>query len=420
MSSIRAARRAALTALTALALTPAAAESADRKPDRLNTELPIVMIDTRKQIEAEDKVTARMRIVSGPGTNRPTDRPRAYRGQVGIEWRGTSSVTFPKKQYDLETRERDGDNREVELLGLPEEEDWVLHAPYVDRSMMRNALAYATSRMVGHYASRTRYVEVLLDGRYKGVYVLMEDLELGEDRIDLEGDDGTEAFLVERTTDRHLKPGDDSFRLPVSDLPVIWDDPERSELTTPEAEQIAGFISDFERALYSEDFRDPALGYRRFLDVPVAIDYLLVNELFKNYDSFHASFYMHRGADTLLRFGPVWDFDISSGTAPYPEVDPSPQGWSSVGRAWWELYHDPAFVDALAARWRELRSQGLIERVQRKIRKDARKVRKPARRDLERWNHPNGFKAEVRFLRWWLDQRVAWIDANVDSLGTSR
>jgi hypothetical protein len=419
MSSIRAPRLSALTALTALALAPAAAEAADRKPDRLATELPIVMIDTRKQIEDEDKVTARMRIVSGPGTNRPTDRPRAYRGRVGIEWRGTSSLAFPKKQYDLETRERDGDNREVELLGLPEEEDWVLHAPYVDRSMMRNAVAYGTSRMVGHYASRTRYVEVLLNGRYRGVYVLMEDLEIGEDRIDVESDDGTEAFLVERTTDRHLKPGDDPFRLPTSGLPVIWDDPERSELSSAEAEQIAGYVSDFERALYSEEFRDPAVGYRTFLDVPVAIDYILINELFKNHDTFHASFYMHRGAGTLLRFGPVWDFDISSG-APYPQVDPTPQGWATTGKAWWELYQDPAFVDALAARWRELRSRGFVERVQARIRKDARKIRKAARRDLEQWNHPYGFKAEVRFLQSWLDQRAAWIDANIDSPGSSR
>lgn len=361
MRTLRSFAVAALGALAAVVLlSPTAAAAGADSPSRaLRTQLPIVTINSDPKIADRRKVTARMRIIDGRGLNRVADRARVYDGQIGIELRGSSSLLLPKKQYGLETRERGGDERDVRLLGLPKEDDWVLHAPFNDKSLLRNAAAYTFSRMLGRYASRTRFVEVVLNGRYQGVYVLMEKLELGSKRVDVDDGAGVEAFLVERTTEIKVKATDHIFRLPVSGLPVIWSDPERSDLSASEADGIKGYVSDFERALYADAFLDPVHGYGRFLDVAAAVDYVLVVELFKTRDGFDNSFYMHRGAGTLLRFGPVWDFDWSSGISPPPEVHTDPEGWIGAGRPWSErLYADPAFMRRVADRWRELRAQG--------------------------------------------------------------
>src|SRR5918992_4054251 len=110
-------------------------------------------------------------------------RVPGFEGQVAIETRGRWSRHFPKKSYALEVRDPDGSNRNVGLLGLPADDDWILYAAYNDRTLIRNVLAYETARSMGRYAARTRFVNLRLNGRYHGVYVLMEKLELGDDRV---------------------------------------------------------------------------------------------------------------------------------------------------------------------------------------------------------------------------------------------
>ena len=114
----------------------------------------------------------------------------------------------------------------MELLGFPEENDWVLHAPYSDKSLMRNALAFHLGRSTGRYASRFRFCEVVVDGDYQGVYVLLEPIKDDDDRVDLADSDslggGYIAKLDKRTGgDRRdvavARSGDRAVRsLPVS------------------------------------------------------------------------------------------------------------------------------------------------------------------------------------------------------------
>src|SRR5690606_9969158 len=134
--------------------------------------LPIVVIDTQgRAIPDEPKILARMGIIdNGEGVRNSTGDPfNGYDGFVGIEVRGASSQAFPKKQYAIETRDADGEDVNVSLLGLPGEEDWILQGPYSDKSLMRNVLVYHLARRMGRYASRTRYAEVVLNDEYQGV-----------------------------------------------------------------------------------------------------------------------------------------------------------------------------------------------------------------------------------------------------------
>jgi hypothetical protein len=379
-----------------------------------------VHIDVRGAIPQDEKKTARMVV---------RDNGRAvYRGRIGIERRGQSSQRFPKRSWGLELRNRRGDNRDVALLGMPADDDWILYAAYNDKTLMRNVIAYETARRLGRYAARTRFVEVHLNGRYHGVYVLMEKLKLQKDRLDLP----EPAHLMEWTFSYQARNKGRYFRLPVSEYFMLFEDPERKDLGKRARSRVRGSLGDAERALYGEGFRDPATGWRRHIDERAAVDYVLVNELFKNQDAFHASTYLARGAGGRWQLGPVWDFDIAMGNSDY---GPSAtlEGSMLEERAWASrLYRDPAFVDAVAARWRALRAGGLRGALLRSVAGHARRLAATgaAGRNFRRWpvlgtrvwpNPPEAvqrttYGSEVAALRGWLDRRIAWMDGHVSEL----
>lgn len=140
--------------------------------------LPHISINTSGiEIVDEPKIDASLLIEVAGET--------VFEGFSGIEIRGATSQMFPKKSYGLETRDENNEDLKVSLLEFPEEEDWILYAPYSDKSLMRNVLVYDLSRAMGQYASRTRFAEVTINNEYKGVYVFMEKLKRDSGRIDI-------------------------------------------------------------------------------------------------------------------------------------------------------------------------------------------------------------------------------------------
>ncbi|MBK8112319.1 MAG: CotH kinase family protein [Saprospiraceae bacterium] len=107
------------------------------------------------------------------------DQPNVYAGKAGIELRGSSSQSFPKKAYSFETRLDNGEDNDVSLFGWPEDADYILYPSYHEKSLMHNVLAMEIYRAMGFYASRTRFVELIIDNSYQGVYVVMEKIKKG-------------------------------------------------------------------------------------------------------------------------------------------------------------------------------------------------------------------------------------------------
>jgi hypothetical protein len=345
----------------------------------LTAALATVSVDADRRI-GRSEVAAQLR---APG----------FSGEVTIRTRGRWSQRFPKKSYAVEIR--DG---EAAVHGLPADDDWILYAAYNDRTLIRNVLAYDAARFMGRHAARTRFVNLRLDGRYHGVYVLMEKLELGRVRGE---------FLLEMTSPGQARRKDPSFRTPLG-RPVVWADPERDDLRRARAHAIRDRVARAERALYG------GRGWRRHLHAGAAVDYLLVNELFKNQDVMEASTFI-TGVRGRLRLGPVWDFDFSSGNS---KRAPSRylHGWMAAERPWAErLYADRGFRRQMARRWAHLRREGLRARLLRSVDEYARALAPAARRDSRRWraggDRPRGTHAgHVRKLRRWLDRRIAWLD----------
>ena len=151
------------------------------------SDLPIVIIKTDAEINADAKIPGTMQIIdNGSGqTNSVSDTPNGFDGHIGIKLRGESSLNFNQKKYTIETWDAQGNDSTVSIFGMPEESDWVLLAPYNDVSMVRDVYAFALWNEMGHWGPRTRMCEVIVNNDYRGVYAFCERIKRDKNRVDI-------------------------------------------------------------------------------------------------------------------------------------------------------------------------------------------------------------------------------------------
>jgi hypothetical protein len=414
--------------------------------------LPIIIIETNGQtIPDEPKITVDMGIIwNGPGEiNYVTDTFNNYNGVVGIELRGSSSQWFfPKKQYAVETRDQNGNNLNVSLLGLPSENDWILYAPYSDKTLMRNVLTYKLANDMGHYASRTVFCELVLNGDYKGVYVLMEKIKRDNNRVDitemddndLAGDSLTGGYIIK--IDKDEGAGNAGWASDYPPYPGAWMDvyyqyhyPKPEDIKYQQKQYIQQFVDDFETVMDGNNFNDPENGYQSIIDINSFTDFILINELTKNVDGYRISTFLHKDRDSKngkLKAGPVWDFNITLGNADYYSGY-DPEGWMVTSdyanydglpiHFWWKkLFPDPAFYQNCVLRWNVFRKTILHgDSINNFIEQTVQLLDEPQQRNFERWPilgeyiWPNYFigdtyEEEVEFLKSWTADRIVWMD----------
>jgi hypothetical protein len=157
-----------------------------------NLPIVIISIDGNQDIPDPVRVLGNMKIIDrGAGErNYVSDQNNSdllnYNGRLEIEIRGSSSSVLDKKQYGLTTLQADNtSNNNVSLLGMPKENDWVLNGLAFDDSLIRDYLSYTLSRILGVYAPRTQYCEVIINGDYKGLYILQEKIKADDNRVDI-------------------------------------------------------------------------------------------------------------------------------------------------------------------------------------------------------------------------------------------
>ena len=408
--------------------------------------LPLVAIYTQNvTIPDEPKIQAILKI---------SDRGEPlFEGPVGIETRGQSSQYFyPKKQYGFETRSIEDFELDVDvsLLGLPEEEDWILQAPYGDKSLMRNVLTYSLSEDMGRYASRTRYVNLNLNDQNDGVYVLMERLKRDVNRIDInelrpvenEGSALTGGYILKIDKGTDINPTTAfASKYTSSEQSVIhflYETPDAETITTAQKDYIQRYISDFEDALQSENFTDANEGYKAYINVDSFVDFFILTELGNNVDGYRLSTWLTKDRDEKLKMGPVWDFNLAYGNANYCAAerydvwayrlsDRCPGDFYPVPFWWMRLMQDPAFKEAVKARFTSLR-QGVLSdaSIAAKI-EQYRELLDSSNNAgynfsrwpiLGEWVWPNFFvgqtyKEEVDYLKEWTLNRTAWLDEQI-------
>lgn len=323
-----------------------------------------------------------------------------------IRGRGNSTWNFPKKPYRLKLGE------DAALVGTTPQEDWVLLANAADRSALRTHTAFAIAdRTRLAWTPQSRFVELVLNGVSQGLYELTDQIEVKPDRVELPDD----AYLLE-VNERFVRDGDRGFRTVRRRTPIVFDDPDDPE--RGDVIRVRRHIQAFERALYGKRFTDRRLGYRPYVDLGSFIDWYLVEELFRNTDSnFNSSVHVSWTPGGKLAMGPVWDFDLSGGTALNRTVPA--RGWlTRLGRHWISrMLMDPDFAARVKARWTTLRPR--IDRLVSQLPAAARPLQPVAAADWTQWHagaelvtgskHAESFDGEVAFLRDWLTERSAWM-----------
>ena len=412
--------------------------------------LPILHVRTSVPIPDEPKITGTLSVIdNGPDAlNRPSDPATGYDGFIGIESRGQTSQNWPKRSFSVETRKADGDNNNVALLGLPKENDWVLYAAYYDKTLLRNVLTYHLGRRLFPYAPRTRFVELLVNDSYRGVYILTEKIKRDDARVDIvklkpedtDGDALTGGYLlkIDKGTDSTGFNFFNSNYLPAppnpSPIDVLYHDPKADELTPTQRSYIQDYFHAFEAALAGPDFTDPTVGYPAYVDLDSWVDYLILNEVARNLDAYRVSTYFYKRRDSAggrLHMGPVWDYNFAYGSArfcgseattgwAYDFNDVCPQDRWLVPFWWKRLLEDPAFDRAVRLRYAELR-QAVLATDSLHLFLDERvaDLDAAAERNWARWPgfsylYPFPtvtYQGGVDSLKNWLDRRLQWLDA---------
>ncbi|MCH2224334.1 MAG: CotH kinase family protein [Crocinitomicaceae bacterium] len=419
-----------------------------------STNLPLVIINTNGQGIGDDiRIVADMKIIhNGPNQmNHFTDFPNNYDGKINIEKRGSSSQMFPKKSYSFETQDDFGNNNNVSLIDLPVENDWVLYAPYSDKTLMRNALLYELGATSMAYAPRIKFCEVILNDQYIGVYLLTEKIKRDNDRLDIAkldsldiaGDDLTGGYIlkIDKTTgdggvgwvSPYAPPGD-----PTNQINFLHHYPDDDEILPVQSQYIEDYVTDFENALNGAGFSDPITGYAAYMDLASFADFFIFNELSKNVDGYRISSYFYKDKDSKggkLKAGPLWDFNIAFGNANYCEGNTS-TGWqkdfnsicahNAMVPFWWnKLLQDTVFANVLRCRWENARLDELsLPNIYGRIDSIANYLDLAQERNFDQWDVlgtyvwpnnyiGNSYQDEVNYLKFWIDDRINWMDSNM-------
>ncbi|MBS1613997.1 MAG: CotH kinase family protein, partial [Bacteroidetes bacterium] len=351
-----------------------------------STNLPIVILSTGgADIPDEPKIPANLLIIdNASGQNTVTDTAYAYNGTIGIEQRGSSSGSADKKSYGFETWDANYNEIDTGLLGMPAQSDWILSASHFDKTLMRNVLTYKLFNDMSHYASRTQYCELYLNGVYKGVYILMEKIKRDPNRVDIaklkttdvNGDDVSGGYIVK--VDKFTGSGGAGFS---SNYPPVnpsgdgiyfqYEYPSADSIVPQQQAYIQGYIDSFEAALFGGNYQDPNNGFRRYAGERTFMDFMFINEISKNVDGYRLSTYFYKDKYSnggKLKAGPAWDFDISYMNANYcqAEID---TGWgynvsyvcpgAAVPAYWERMMSDSLFRMRVRCRWASFR-QGIL------------------------------------------------------------
>ncbi len=424
----------------------------DQNAADFDSNLPIVIANPFGAPNGSSFIPAYVATIETAGGRTGIVDTPGYIGPAGMKRRGSSSSGWPKGNYGLEIWDARGNDEDASLLGMPAESDWVLHGPYSDKSLMRNVLAMEWSNNIGRYAARTRFCELFLNERrspkigmahYWGVYVLMEKIKLGENRVDIEKLYPSETAEPEVTGGYVLKkdrndPGDSGFAVPggpgFAAQTLLYVDPKERGPRSASAQQKAwlrGWFTEFARSLAGQDFADPENGYAKYIDVGAFIDHHLLTELCKNIDGYRLSTFMFKDRDGKLNMGPLWDFNLSLRNADYLEGWKS-DGWyyrliSSEQYPWYpRLFADPGFQKAYSDRWIELRADEFsIDKLIGSIDQHTELLGEASVRNFQKWRilgrylwpNPNPlartFNEEVELMKDWLIGRVLWMDSQL-------
>ncbi len=357
----------------------------DFKDSGICTHLPIILIETggqkipgaaytvatkdgdtatmyEKGNYGEEEILAKVSTVEKIGRwHHESDKPDLH-SLAYIRYRGDSSRYFDKRGYRIKlvNEKNVGKDNDLPLLGMSSESDWALHGPFLDKTLIRNYMWMNISAEIMGYAPNVRFCELIVDGKYQGLYVLMETIKVAKSRVSLthykKGDPVT-SYIVEITglpdperTINNFTKYTKRMENPRT-IEVIY--PTRDTSTPEIIKYVETDFNEIERILYSSKMYDGSELWSEKIDLNSAADYYILQEFLMINDVFSKSTFFHKDVRGKLHLGPVWDYNNALNNFFFP-LD---EGEFIVARnGWFEtLLTSKDFVNTVLRRYHELR-----------------------------------------------------------------
>lgn len=434
-------------------------EGCDCDGAELCTHLPLVIIDTggveipgepveehndgetayTTTAQGEAMLSARIAVMDDEGRNHhPSDDPDLETDTL-IRIRGNSSRYFDKKSYLLRFTKSDGSYISHEVMGMDAHYEWALYGPFLDKTLIRNYMWYNIAGELMDYAPNLRFCEVILNGEYQGLYLMVETITNG---------DGSRVNVSEPVTDTdtgYVVRIDRGSSTPVKNinnftyytyridhlgstmLNIVY--PRSGTLTQEMADAIEQELSDFEKALYSYDYNTEPYDYTTWIDVDSFVDYFLINEFTANYDAGELATYAYkdiRGKYHMV----IWDFNSACDN--YLLTVTQPQHFEMQNIPWfYMLTKDEEFVERLIDRYRQLRETYFSEEYLNGYIDQTVAYLGPAiDRNFEVWGYtfeeylplrpvernPADYEAAVEQMKDFIEERGEWMDEYIETL----
>ena len=396
------------------------------------TNLPDVIIHTENAIDIVDPYKEVYR--KGTISIISDDGKTIFTEITEIRGRGNNSWTHPKKPYRLKL------DKKANLLGLPAKaKNWTLINNYGDKTLMRNHLAFDISqRFEMNYTPAIKLVNVYLNGEYKGCYQLCDQMEVNENRINVEEMDITETqqpnlsggYLLEIDAYAYSEV---SWFTSNTQIPVRIRYPKDDEINPTQKAYIHNWFNRMESAiLYDINYKNPETGYRKYFDTESFIRHFLIGELTGNTDTYWSVYMYKKRNDDKFYFGPVWDCDLAfdNDHRTYP-INYNPE-WiykskgscaNGVRNLVNRLFTDEGFANQVKSIYAKYRDSGAIteESLLSVINNTAEQLEESQKLNFTRWKimnikvHENpvvhgSYKAEVDNVKKFVRERIVWMD----------
>jgi len=394
-------------------------------------DIPIIIIETDEYgFNFDTGRTAKMGIINNKfgKYNKLSDAYTDYNGRISLKGRGNRSRDYPKVSFRIELQDSAGNNNNVSIFGMPKENDFILYGPYSDESLIRDEIAFTFGRWLGYYEPRTRFCELIVNGRDVGLYVFTETIKPNKNRVNITKLTSNDNSGVELT-------GGYIFGYDSGWEPKIFY-PSSDNITQEQKDYINGYVKKLDSIIYDKNFMDPYTGYRKYIDIESLADFIIVNEAVYNREAYIQSTYMVKDRDdrnALIKYGPLWDFDNSLGYALYTDIPV--KGWRFADPEvttlqLMRIFQDTGFCHLFARRWHNYRQYAISnDAIFNFINKLVDTLRPAIDRNYEIWPikgladygyHPQNkgktYDEEITKLNNWLSAHLTWIDENIDKL----
>jgi hypothetical protein len=393
-------------------------------PAQQLTSLPTLYITTESGARIADGVNW----IPGKVIVESSDSSENLSATMTIRGRGNSTWRLAKKPYRIKL------NQKTNFLNLPaHEKDWVLLANHADKTLIRNALAFKISSLLGfEFTPAVRFVDVVLNTNFIGNYMVTDQIERGKLRVDIDKLDSTDleepavsgGYLVEIDGFATSEP---VWFSSSKSVPVTVKYPDDKDITPEQFKYIRNFTNRFESRLFADDFTDPHTGYKSMVDTTSLINWYLASELTGNPDYLWSTYLYKRRAEDKFYFGPLWDFDIAFNNDHRlgDAVNLLMRNHAFNPRQWMNrFWEDEWFRNAAYLRWQELVDNGLQDSLVNYIQETTTLINASQQLNFNRWkvlnqrvyNEPFLFptyQQGVEFLSAYVSQRIAFLTTSL-------